>query len=139
MYEFTVSVGMYVCMNLFMYDVCHHIRIPCIIIFIINPLTETLVGVHNRMLQPPSFSNVVVHLEHSHRFIDSLDNQSTASGPAWCRRRRPPGNAVSGQSSTMCLVVWWLSLCRGKQVMRSRPIGGEIRRIWPGHISDDSV
>ena len=23
--------------------------------------------------------------------------------------------------------------------MRSRPIGGEIRRIWPGHISDDSV
>ena len=27
------------------------------------------------------------------------------------------------------------SLRRGKQVMRSRPIGGEIRRIWPGHIS----
>ena len=22
---------------------------------------------------------------------------------------RPPGNAVSGHSSTMCLVVWWLS------------------------------
>ena len=31
------------------------------------------------------------------------------------------------------------SLRSGKQVMRSRPIGGEIRRIWPGHISDDSV
>ena len=26
------------------------------------------------------------------------------------------------------------SLHRGKQVMRSHPIGGEIRRIWPGHI-----
>ena len=52
---------------------------------------------------------VVVRLEHSHSFNDSLDNHSTASGPAWCRRCRPPGNAVSGQSSTMCLVVWWLS------------------------------
>ena len=31
------------------------------------------------------------------------------------------------------------SLRMGKQVMRSRPIGGEIRRIWPGHILDDSV
>ena len=31
------------------------------------------------------------------------------------------------------------SLRRGKQVMRSRPIGGEIRRIWPGHISDLGV
>ena len=31
------------------------------------------------------------------------------------------------------------SLHRGKQVMWSHPIGGEIRRIWPGHISDDSV
>ena len=39
----------------------------------------------------------------------SLDNHSTASGPAWCRRCMPPGNAVSGHSSTMCLVVWWLS------------------------------
>ena len=52
---------------------------------------------------------VVVRLEHSHSFIDSFDNHSTASGPASCRRRRPPGNAVSGHSSTMCLVVWWLS------------------------------
>ena len=34
---------------------------------------------------------VVVRLEHSHSFIDSLDNHSTASGPAWCRRCRPPG------------------------------------------------
>ena len=52
---------------------------------------------------------VVVRLEHSHSFIDSFDNHYTASGPASCRRRRPPGNAVSGHSSTMCLVVWWLS------------------------------
>ena len=47
---------------------------------------------------------VVVRLEHSHSFIDSFDNHSAA-----CRRRRPPGNAVSGHSSTMGLVVWWLS------------------------------
>ena len=53
--------------------------------------------------------NVVVRLEHSHSFIDSCYNHSTASGPASCRRRRPPGNAVSGHSSTVCLVVWWLS------------------------------
>ena len=47
----------------------------------------------------------VIRLEHSHSFIDSLDNHSTTvSGPAWCRRCRPPGN-----SSIMCLVVWWLS------------------------------
>ena len=52
---------------------------------------------------------VVVRSEHSHSFIDSLDNQSTASGPASCRRRRPPGNAVSGHSPQICLVVWWLS------------------------------
>ena len=52
---------------------------------------------------------VVVRLEHSHSFIDSSDNHSTASGPASCRCRRPPGNAVSGHSSTMCLVGWWLS------------------------------
>ena len=52
---------------------------------------------------------VVVRLEHSHSCNDSLDNHSTASGPAWCSRCRPPGNAVSGHSSTMCLVVWWLS------------------------------
>ena len=56
-----------------------------------------------------SNGTVVVRLEHSHSFNDSLDNHSTASGPAWCRRCRPPGNAVSGHSSTMCLVVWWLS------------------------------
>ena len=83
-------------------------------------------------------SVVVVRLEHSHRSNDSLDNPSTASGPAWCRRWRPPGNAVGVQSSTMWLVVWWLSP-QGKHEMRPRPIGGEIRRIWPGHISDDSV
>ena len=53
--------------------------------------------------------NVVVRSEHSHSFIDSFDNHSTASGPASCIRRRPPGNAVSGHSSTTCLVVWWLS------------------------------
>ena len=56
-----------------------------------------------------SLNVVVVRLEHSHSFIDSFDNHSTASGPASCRRRKPPGNAVSGHSSTMCLVVWWLS------------------------------
>ena len=39
---------------------------------------------------------VVVRLEHSYSFTDSFDNYSTASGPASCRRRRPPGNAVSG-------------------------------------------
>ena len=59
--------------------------------------------------RPVSWRVVVVRLEHSHSFIDSLDNHSTASGPAWCRRCMPPGNAVSGHSSTMCLVVWWLS------------------------------
>ena len=53
---------------------------------------------------------LVVRSEHSHSFIDSLDNQLTASGPVSCIRRRPPGNAVSaGHSSTMFLVVWWLS------------------------------
>ena len=52
---------------------------------------------------------VVVRLEHSHSFNDSLDNHSTASGQAWCRRCRPPGNAVSGHSSIVCIVVWWLS------------------------------
>ena len=52
---------------------------------------------------------VVVRLKNSHSFIDSLDNHSTASGPASCIRRRPPGNAVSGHSSIMCIVVWWLS------------------------------
>ena len=47
--------------------------------------------------------NVVVRLEHSHSFIDSLDIHSTASGPASCSRRMPP------TTSTMCRVVWWLS------------------------------
>ena len=51
---------------------------------------------------------VVVRLEHSNSFTDSLDNNSTASGPASCIRRRPPGNTVNCHSSTMCLVVWWL-------------------------------
>ena len=48
---------------------------------------------------------VVVRLEHSHSFIDSFDNHSTASGPDSLRRRRPPRNAVSGHSSTMCLDI----------------------------------
>ena len=48
--------------------------------------------------------------QHSHSFIDSIDNHTTASGLAWCRRCMPPGNAVSGQSSTMCLVVWWIGI-----------------------------
>ena len=53
---------------------------------------------------------VAVRLEHSHSlYIYILDNHSIASGPASCRLRRPPGNAVSGHSSTMCIVVWWLS------------------------------
>ncbi len=52
---------------------------------------------------------VVVRLEHSHSFIDSFDNHSTVGGPASCRRRRPPRNAVNGHSSTLCLVAWWLS------------------------------
>ena len=51
---------------------------------------------------------VIVRLEHSNSFIDSFDNHSTESGLASCRRRTPPGNAVSGHSSTMCLVVWWV-------------------------------
>ena len=54
-----------------------------------------------------SLTVVVVRLEHSHSFIDSWDNHSTASAPASCRRRRPPGNAVSGHSSTMCLESKW--------------------------------
>ena len=62
---------------------------------------------------------VVVRLEHSHSFIDSFDNHSTASGPASCRRRGPPGNAVNGHSSTMCLVVWQLS----PQGQATRPQG----------------
>ena len=33
---------------------------------------------------------VVVRVEHSHSFTDRLDNNSTASGPASCKRRRPP-------------------------------------------------
>ena len=52
---------------------------------------------------------VVVRLEHSHSYIDSFENHSTASGPASCISRRPPGNAVSGLSSIMCLMGWWLS------------------------------
>ena len=55
------------------------------------------------------YNGVVVRLEHSHSFIDILDNHPNASGPASCRRRRHQGKAVSWHSSTMCLVVWWLS------------------------------
>ena len=77
---------------------------------------------------------VVVRLEHSHSFIDNFDNHSTASGPASCRH---PVNAVSGPSSTMCLVVWWLSPQGQAGDAISRPIGREIWHIWPGNISDD--
>ena len=52
---------------------------------------------------------VVVRLEHTHSFIDSFDYHSTASGPASCRRRRPPWNAVCGHSSIRWFVVWWIS------------------------------
>ena len=74
-------------------------------------MSNTSYSTHTRARTPhtPHTAVVVVRLEHSHSFIDSFDNHSTASGPASCRRRRPPGNAVSGHSSTMCLVVWWLS------------------------------
>ena len=63
------------------------------------------------VVRPANFMNILMLLFvwNTHRFIDSLDNLSTASGPAWCRRCRPPGKAVSGHTSTMCLVVWWLS------------------------------
>ena len=67
---------------------------------------------------------VVVRLEHSHSFNDSLDNHSSASGPAWCRSCRPPGNVVSGHSSTMCLVVWWLSP-QGQASLATREGGRE--------------
>ena len=50
---------------------------------------------------------LVVHLELN-TLMASLVVLSTIP-PASCRRRGPPGNAVSGYSSTMCLVVWWLS------------------------------
>ena len=55
------------------------------------------------------YNVVVVRLEHCHSFIESFDNHSTAPGPASCSRRRPAGNAVSGHSSTLYHVVWWLS------------------------------
>ena len=37
---------------------------------------------------PAMFVVVVLRLEHSHSFIASLDNHSTAPGPAWCRHSR---------------------------------------------------
>ena len=80
--------------------------------------------------------NVAVRLEHSHIVYVSFDNHSTASGPSSCRRRRHPGNAVSGHSQ-QCALWSGGSLRRDKQVMRSRPICREIRHIWPGHIADD--
>ena len=48
--------------------------------------------------------SVVVRLEHSF-----IDNHFTASGPASCRRRMPPGNAVS----ELCALWSGGSLCRG--------------------------
>ena len=52
--------------------------------------------VHRSQLPGSSLGDVVVvRLEHFHNFIDSLDNHSIASVPDSCRRRRPPGNAVS--------------------------------------------
>ena len=87
---------------------------------------------------PAMFVVVVLRLEHSHSFIASLVNHSTASGPAWCRRCRPPGNAVSGHSSTMCLVVWWLSP-QSQAGDAITPIGGEIRRICVGSVNPGCV
>ena len=86
---------------------------------------------------------VVVRLEHSHSFIDNIDNHSTASGPAWCRRRMPPGNTLSGHSSTMYLVVWLLSPQgqAGDAITTHRWRDSAyyiLYYIWPGHISDDS-
>ena len=76
---------------------------------LVNNSTYQIALKNSRRLFYNNGNVVVVRLEHSHSFNDSLDNHSTASGPAWCIRCRPPGNAVSGHSSTMCLVVWWLS------------------------------
>ena len=58
-----------------------------------NPVSEQIRVVRLAM-RPGNVTVVVVRLEHSHSFNDSFDNHSTASGPAWCRRCRPPGNAV---------------------------------------------
>ena len=74
---------------------------------------------------------VVVRLEHSHSCNDSLDNHSTASGPAWCRRCRPPGNAVSGHSSTMCLVVWWSPQGQAGDAITPHPWRDSAHLAWP--------
>ena len=71
--------------------------------------TETHNAPQNSSRRTGHPHDAVVRLELSHSFIDSFDNHSTASGPDSCIRRRPPGNAVSGHSSTMRLLVWWLS------------------------------
>ena len=69
--------------------------------------------------------SIVVRLEHIHSFIDNLDCIGTRS----CRRRRPPGNAVCGHSSTMCLVVWWLSP-QGQAGDEIQEASTHLFRLW---------
>ena len=80
--------------------VCARVRVHCVNVHACV-CACVRVGTHTESL--------LLFVWNTHSFIDSFDNHSTASGPASCRRHRPPGNAVSGHSSTMCLVVWWLS------------------------------
>ena len=68
-----------------------------------------MVGFIMEMLSNRSFVMLLLFVWNTFTVSLSLDNHSPASGPAWCRRCGPPGNAVSGYSSTMYLVVWWHS------------------------------
>ena len=71
--------------------------------FLCNDQRKSDLSEHVQMV---AFSvRLLLFVWNPHSFINSFDNHSTAPGPASCRRRKPPGNAVSGYSSTMCLVT----------------------------------
>ena len=82
------------------------------------------------------FGLLLLFVWNTQSFIDSLDNHSTVSG----LRVGVAGLQGMQWVGTLQQCALWSggSLRRGKQVMRSCPIGGEIRRIWLGHISYDS-
>ena len=54
---------------------------------------------HGTQRLPNDDDDVVVRLEHSHSFIDSLDNDSTALRLTSCRHSRPPGNGSDGDDT----------------------------------------
>ena len=53
---------------------------------------------------------VVVRLEHSHSFIDSFENHSTASGPASCGMDEGPPNISVGHAGFTVVSVYKASV-----------------------------